>query len=66
MARDREKFKYAVRLMFQEDFAEQAERDFIEFVDFLNERNSEDTQVKTIVKPRTGERKYGEFLIIVG
>ena len=65
MARDRDKYEYAIRLEFKSGFNEQAEYDFDAFVEYFNQQRADGTKVRTKIKHKTGNQKFDEFLIIV-
>lgn len=65
MSRDRDKYRYAIRLEFREGFNEQAAYDFVAIEEYLNQNRTDGSKVKTKIKYKTGKQQFDEFLIIV-
>ena len=62
MGRDREKYKLAIIVEGREEYEQEAQQLFI---DALAMAESKKPPLKTIAKPKTGDRKFDKFIIIL-
>ena len=64
MARDREKYEYAIVFKFRGGCRKQAEDDFNDYVAYLN-RKKRNVPVRTKAKYKKDNQKFDQLLIIV-
>ena len=63
MGRDRRKYRYAITFEGRDEYAYDAQRDFTELCEIIEQRKGE--KPKTIPQPKKGEQKFDSFTIII-
>lgn len=63
MGRDREKYKLAIIVEGRDEYEQEAQQWFLDALEMAKKRKK--SKVRTISKPKTGDRKFDKFIIIL-